>query len=129
VSALEIWIGRQIIIGVYTPLRRSRIFLAWRGNAMNASKILAVVLVLHVCLLQGFSAPAKTYQVTGPVIELTDAMIVVQKGDERWEVSRDAATKVDGDLKVGQKVTVHYRMTATRIETKSAGGQSKEKPK
>jgi hypothetical protein len=61
---------------------------------------------------------AKTYQVTGPIVELTDKTIVVQKGDERWEIARDENTRNKGDLKVGDKVTICYRMTATGIESK-----------
>ena len=64
------------------------------------------------------AAPAKTYQVTGPILELTDTTIVVQKGDDRWEIARDASTKGRDNLKVGQKVTIHYRMTAASFETK-----------
>ena len=41
-----------------------------------------------------------------------------KKGNDNWEVSRDAATKVTGDLKVGSKVTIEYKMTATKIEVK-----------
>jgi hypothetical protein len=52
---------------------------------------------------------ADKYQVTGPVLEVTDTMIAVQKGKDRWEVARDAGTKVTGDLKVGSKVTIKYR--------------------
>lgn len=66
-----------------------------------------------------FGAPAvKDYQVTGSVLELTDKIIVVQKGDERWEIARTPATKVDGTLKVGAKVTIHYSMTAKSVEVK-----------
>jgi RNase P/RNase MRP subunit p29 len=66
-----------------------------------------------------FGAPsAKTYQVTGPIVEMTEKTIVVQKGDDRWEIARDEATKAKGNLKVGQKVTIHYRMTATTVELK-----------
>ena len=71
-----------------------------------------------VCAI-AFGAPsAKTYQVTGPIVEMTEKTIVVQKGDDRWEIARDEATKAKGDLKVGQKVTIHYRMTATTVELK-----------
>ena len=66
-----------------------------------------------------FAAGAKTYQVTGPVLEVTDSMIAVQKGKERWEVNRDANTKVTGDVKVGDKVTVTYTMSATNVEVKA----------
>jgi hypothetical protein len=65
-----------------------------------------------------FAAGGKTYQVTGPVLEVTDSMIAVQKGKDRWEINRDANTKVTGDLKVGAKVTVTYTMSATEVEVK-----------
>jgi len=67
--------------------------------------------------------------VTGPVLEVTDKAIVVQKGDERWEVGRDEKTRVDGELKVGSKVTIHYRMMAVSVETKAAKGEVKKKAK
>jgi len=35
-------------------------------------------------------------------------------------IARTADTKVTGDLKVGEKVTVEYSMTATTIEVKAA---------
>src|SRR5438034_8434608 len=65
-----------------------------------------------------FAAGAKTYQVTGPVLEVTDSIIAVQKGKDRWEMNRDANTKVTGDLKVGEKVTVTYTMSTTEVEVK-----------
>ena len=73
-----------------------------------------------------FAAGAKTYQVTGPVLEVTDSMIAVQKGKDRWEINRDANTKVTGDLKVGEKVTVTYTMSATDVEVKAGKGKKKE---
>jgi hypothetical protein len=67
-----------------------------------------------------FAAGPKTYQVTGPVLEVTADKIVVEKGKDKWEVGRDAATKVTGDLKVGSKVTIEYTMKATTVEVKDA---------
>ena len=72
-----------------------------------------------------FAAGAKTYQVTGPVLEVTDSTIAVQKGKDRWEINRDANTKVTGDLKVGEKVTVTYTMSATEVEVKAGKGGKK----
>ena len=73
---------------------------------------------------------AMAYQVTGPVGEVTGSKIVVKKGKENWELARDAGTKVTGDVKVGGKVTVEYRMTATSIEAKTkAKAKSKSKNK
>jgi hypothetical protein len=67
--------------------------------------------------LQSFAA-TKTYQVTGPVLEMTDSTITVQKGKEKWEITKDADSNVKGDLKVGSKVTIEYFMTAKSIEVK-----------
>ena len=73
-------------------------------------------------------APAAlAYQVTGPVLEVSDTTIVVEKGKERWEIARDKDTKVTGALKKGDKVTVQYRMTATSIEAKDAKAPAKKK--
>jgi hypothetical protein len=65
------------------------------------------------------AAGNKTDQVTGPVLEMNDTMIAVKKGTDRWEIARDASTKMTGDLKVGAKVTITYTMTATEVEVKA----------
>lgn len=63
---------------------------------------------------------AKSYQVTGPVLEVTDTAITVEnKAGEKWQIARDAGTKISGDIKVGSKVTIQYRMTATDVEVKA----------
>jgi hypothetical protein len=54
-------------------------------------------------------------------------MITVQKGQERWEIARTADTKVTGDLKVGAKVTIEYRMTAASVEVKPASASAPKK--
>src|ERR1043166_5955678 len=74
------------------------------------------------------AAGTKTYQVTGPVLEVNDSMIAVQKGKERWEIARDASTKVNGDLKVGAKVTIEYSMTAASVEVKDSGAKVSNSP-
>ena len=71
-------------------------------------------------------AGAKTYEVSGPVLEVNESMIVVQKGKDRWEIKRDANTKVTGDVKVGDKVHVTYTMSATDVEVKAGKGAKKE---
>ena len=63
-------------------------------------------------------AGAKSYQVTGPVLELRPDVIVVQKDKEKWEIARDATQGTD--LKVGDKVTIKYTMAVASIETKAA---------
>jgi hypothetical protein len=88
---------------------------------MNSIRALAFVLALTGGT--ALAAAPKTYQVTGPVLEVRDDVIVVQKGKEKWEIARTADTKVKGDLKVGSKVTIEYRMTATTVDVKEGGAK------
>jgi LysM repeat protein len=79
----------------------------------------SLIVVLAVLLVASFAyAGMKTYQVTGPVLEVTPTTITVQKGKDKWEIARDNGTKVSGDLKVGSKVTIQYEMKAASIEVK-----------
>jgi hypothetical protein len=94
-------------------------------NIKTAFSLLAAAsLALSSALL---AAGEKTYQVTGPILEVTDSMIAVQKGKDRWEIKRDSSTKVTGDLKVGEKVTITYTMTATDVEVKAGKAKGKKK--
>jgi hypothetical protein len=77
------------------------------------------------------AAGPKDYQVTGPVLDLTDDVITVQKDKERWEIGRTKDTKVTGELKKGSRVTIKYKMTATSVEAKAdskAKADDKAKP-
>jgi LysM repeat protein len=79
----------------------------------------SLIVVLAVLLVASFAyAGMKTYQVTGPVLEVTPTTITVQKGKDKWEIARDNGTKVSGDLKVGSKVTIQYEMKAASIDVK-----------
>jgi len=80
------------------------------------------------------SSAAYAYQVTGPVLEVTDTKIIVEKDKEKWEIARDKDTKGAKDIKKGDRVTIQYRMTATEIESKMAkkddkAAAKKEEPK
>ena len=87
----------------------------------------ALCAALLLCAQIAFAGDAKTYQVTGPVLAVTPTTITVQKGQEKWEINRDANTKASTDIKVGTKVTVYYTMTATDIEVKGTKGSSSTK--
>jgi hypothetical protein len=95
-------------------------------------KMLVLAMMSMALVLAAFTAgyafaATKTYQVTGPVLEVRPDAVVVQKGTEKWEIARDASTKVSGDLKTGAKVTISYRMTAADIEVKPAAAPVKKK--
>ena len=87
---------------------------------MKLKHIFAATLVSALVLGASLAsaAEAKTYQVTGPVLEVTPTTITVQKGEDKWQLARDKSTKIKGELKVGAKVTIEYRMVAVDVEVK-----------
>ena len=54
------------------------------------------------------------FQVTGDVTEKTADSITVMKGKERFQIAIDKDTKLTGDVKVGGKVTIKYKMHGAR---------------
>ncbi len=96
---------------------------------MNMTKLQWLGLLCGAALLVASPLNAgdtKTYQVTGPVLEVTPTAITVQKGNDKWEIARDGKTKITGDLKVGAKVTIYYTMVAAEVEVKEAKGKAKK---
>jgi hypothetical protein len=82
-------------------------------------KIAAVLFVLVAVLTITAYAAAKSYQFTGVVKTVQGDTFTVQKSpSETWEFTKDASTK--GTPKVGDKVTVHYKMIATDVEASAA---------
>jgi len=102
------------------------------GYQLTVMKTKQPLLLAAVCAAMlftatlGGAAEAKTYQVTGPILELTATTITVQKGDEKWQVARDKNTKVTGELKAGAKVTIYYQMVASEIEVKEGKSAPKK---
>jgi hypothetical protein len=82
-------------------------------------KRILVLFVMALLLSTVSLAAAKDYQVTGPVVDVKDDVIIVKKGTENWEIDRDKNTKTTGDIKKGDRVMVKYKMTATSIESKN----------
>jgi hypothetical protein len=85
---------------------------------MKKFLVAAAAAVLMTAMGTGTAlAKAKTYQFTGDVTEVGKDAFQVKKGNEVWEFQIEAATK-GAPVKVGDKVTVKYRMSATEIEKK-----------
>lgn len=75
-----------------------------------------VLAALVAAATVSFAAP-KTYQFTGTVKAVDQGTLTVQKSaTETWTFSTDASTT--GTPKVGDKVTVTYKMVATSIAAK-----------
>ena len=94
---------------------------------MNAKIICLLAAVSLAFSGVAFAAGAKTYQVTGTVIEMTGSKITVQKGTEKWEIDLDPTIKAKGDVKVGATVTITYVMSATKVKG-SAGAATETMP-
>jgi hypothetical protein len=77
-----------------------------------------IIAVAAMVLIASVAFAGKTYQFTGTVLEVKENVIIVDKAGEKFEMSRDAGTKIKGDLKIGAKVTVKYESRATEIEVK-----------
>ena len=90
-------------------------------------KLSTLLVLFALAIAMSAAAAVKTYQVTGPVLEVKADMIAVQKGSDRWEIARDASTKITGDLKVGSKVTIEYRMSATSVMVKDEKAKGAKK--
>jgi hypothetical protein len=75
--------------------------------------VLAVLAIVYAVTVQ-----PKSYQVTGPVLTINGDVITVQKGNDKWELMKTADTKITGNLAVGSKVTIEYKMVATTITVK-----------
>lgn len=90
-------------------------------------KRLAVAALAAALALPAAARQPKAYQVTGQVLEVSDDLVVVQKGKEKFEIARTPDTKVTGELKAGGKATVEYRMTATTADAKAEGGKAAKK--
>ncbi|MBM2803814.1 MAG: hypothetical protein HW419_1707 [Deltaproteobacteria bacterium] len=94
-------------------------------------KHLLATLVAAAFLTAASMALAKDYQVTGPVVDVKDDVIIVKKGNDNWEIARDKDTKATGEIKKGDKVMIKYKMIATTIEGKEAPkgkAEAKAKP-
>ena len=84
-------------------------------------KRLALAAALYAA--PAFAASPDAYQVTGTVKDTDADTITLMKGSEKFEIARGGDTTA---VKVGDKVTVHYKMTATKIEVKTAAKPAKK---
>ncbi|MEO8054138.1 MAG: hypothetical protein ABI768_03230 [Acidobacteriota bacterium] len=83
----------------------------------NLFRVLAPAAFL---LFSGAAFALDDFQVTGNVTEKTADSITVMKGKERFQIGLDKDTKGAADAKVGDKVTIKYKMHGSSIEVKGA---------
>ena len=89
--------------------------------------VVAVAIVLAL-VVPGIAKAVDAYQVTGTVTEFEKGKsITVNKDGEKFEITIDKKTKIEGDVKKDGKVTVKYKMTATSVESKEEKKEDKKK--
>ena len=77
---------------------------------------IAIVILFVLALAAGGYASAKSYQFTGVVKAVDSNSLTVEKSaKETWRFELTKDTKGDTP-KIGDRVTIAYRMTATEIE-------------
>jgi hypothetical protein len=81
-------------------------------------RAISVALSVIVFLAVVYAVSPRTYQVTGPVLAVTPDLITVQKDQDKWEIQKTPSTTVVGTPVVGSRVTIEYKMVATKITVK-----------
>ena len=77
---------------------------------------IAIVILVVLALAAGGYASAKSYQFTGVIKAIDSTSLTVEKSaKETWQFELTKDTK-GATPKVGDRVTISYRMTATEIE-------------
>lgn len=96
---------------------------------MMKTKTAFSLLAIASLALSGVAfAGGKTYQATGQVVKVSNSMVVIQNGTQKWEIARDANTKVKGDLKKGNTAAVTYTLNATTVDVKAMSAASVASP-
>jgi hypothetical protein len=84
-------------------------------------------LLLTLACVTGGDAAVKSYQFTGVVKAVDAASMTVEKSaKETWQFELAKDTK-GATAKVGDRVTVSYKMVATEIESKPAAATKTKK--
>jgi hypothetical protein len=85
------------------------------------------IILIVLAFVAGSYAAAKSYQFTGTVKAVDATSLTVEKSaKETWQFELNKDVK-GGAPKVGDKVTVYYKMVATEIESKPAATATKSK--
>ena len=81
-------------------------------------KVVLLISVIFLMAAVAYAAQDGVRKATGELVKITAESIVIKKGKGEMVIVRDASTNVAGNLKVGEKVTVQYKMIATSVAVK-----------
>lgn len=87
------------------------------------SRAVLVLIGLLVSIAAG--AGTRAILITGPVTDVREDMIVIQKGKQQWEIARGPSTKVRGELRKGALVTIEVYLSAGNIDVREDRKEAK----
>lgn len=78
----------------------------------------SIFVLVGLLMALSVNAATRAVVISGPVTEVRDDVIVIQKGKQQWEIARGAATKVRGELRKGALVTIEVYLSAGTIDVR-----------
>jgi len=90
---------------------------------MRTNTAFSLFVAISLALTGG--AFAAGYQIKGKVTKVSKSTFSVDTGKQKLEFTRDANTKVKGDIAKDADVTVKYNMQATSVDSKAAAPAAK----
>ncbi|MBN1474133.1 MAG: hypothetical protein JW914_05930 [Syntrophaceae bacterium] len=90
-------------------------------------KTLLLICVIFLMAAVAYAAQDGVRKATGELVNITAESVVIKRGKGEMVIARDASTNVAGNLKVGEKVTVEYKMIATNVAVKDTKASKTKK--
>ena len=65
----------------------------------------------------------QTTEMTGTVVAVSRSTITLKKGTDQWVIRKQPTTKITGDAKVGEEVTITYNQPDAQKKEEPLSGQ------
>ena len=92
-------------------------------------KVMLLISVIFLMTAVAYAAQDGIRKATGELVKITAESVVIKRGKGEMVITRDPSTNVAGNLKVGEKVTVEYKMIATSVAVKDLTSSKKKSTK
>jgi len=88
-------------------------------------KVVLLISIIFLMTAVAYAAQDGIRKATGELVKITAESVVIKRGKGEMVITRDPSTNVTGNLKVGEKVTVEYKMIATSVAVKDLASSKK----
>jgi len=92
-------------------------------------KVVLLISIIFLMTAVAYAAQDGIRKATGELVKITAESVVIKRGKGEMVITRDPSTNVTGNLKVGEKVTVEYKMIATSVAVKDLKSSKKKSTK